>query len=1134
MGTTRDALLTKQGMKIAFSLVLEGYEYILTNGDPARCVSAWSGSPFKKSLPGLEVSGNFTQSFRPFQNDLDVPTMRVRVLPEETDQFGRDIFKSKPDFESELTVDFEPTHTPTSIKVKTLTGSLGAAGRVFIGNTAYDFNSTNPATNEIMIDADSSGVLSPFSTDTGNDFAFPGAGSAIASNNISTLNTIGTVCASTSKRSWTGAKCALYVHEVSPEGVWDTNEEAELLFAGTIDNIGEDGDGATVIELIEIRSLVEDATLGENAWSGRPKSGLYFPDGWLMNVSIVLRNPDVAVGDTFITNANAFRFKDVPAGGDHERPAGCYEVEEVIRFLLVWLNGDPNLSDFQWSISYTTSGDNQVVRISSTTVADLILPRRIVFTVRDPHDFGAFGFTPSQLRGNNLDLSDLGANNFVAIAREPIREATTTSLVGRNSRIVLSDQQGQFFDNTEYLPDAARQHAVSGGRWGYFQSQDKFFFGQYTGDQILNIVVTDGILGTAEVEESETRFLDEEVRIRQVILLSGSFSDILTALFCSVSGNGVNHALDILPWGAGIPWSLLGDGWLDSLRDIEQTTNDDALTVVIEEPVKLWDAIKADLMLRAAFIVWKDGGLRVGSLQTPSANTADWTLGEFNKSDQPGQSQQTITNHTKEFLINTVKLEHSRTLDGTDNYAEPEIIVDIASRETYGPSKPLTIKARNILRAEHGNGTSVEHLRNIIGSRLIPPLARPVKRWRRSVSHNIFLAAPGDTVSFSDSFVRNPTSGRRGVQSRGATVLSTSWNLGVSAGAQTANGTIEVLFTEDDRYFQLAPSVATDANFSGGLWSGGLNLATGQLALLNHEYSLTTDPEDGLSFKVGDKVRVTQRNPSNPSGGVSFEDQIASIGINTTPPFIGLADGFGALGNPAYSPGSEYVITYADYLTTNPDQKLFAFQADINDDLIQDEIEANLYGNQSFTNFSFPDFNLPAENHNDEWFGDGKSLHPHLSAIGHRNLNNLVNYRCVNQTMNMQDGGDTISAPSQTVLYSFPFYIGTARMSGIRVRKLQIAPQFQSLGGFARVTVHSSANPPANVNGSWDDFYFGDTDQSVTFQTAIPTTQVHPTQTLVPIRSSHDTNTTWITVSVQGNLRFWGFSKLALGATGLA
>src|SRR5690606_2589623 len=116
---------------------------------------------------------------------------------------------------------------------------------------------------------------------------------------------------------------------------------------------------------------------------------------------------------------------------------------------------------------------------------------------------------------------------------------------------------------------------------------------------------------------------DAKLTIRQVLYLTGKFSSIMPKLLASMGGAaGVNHAThDVLPDGAGVPWSLLGDTFVESCEALETTEGSDTIAVRIAKPTKLKDILIPELALRFAFLVWKDGGYRVVSPPTPNATT---------------------------------------------------------------------------------------------------------------------------------------------------------------------------------------------------------------------------------------------------------------------------------------------------------------------------------------------------------------------------------------------------------------------------------------------------------------------------------------------------------------------------------
>lgn len=1144
MGTTRTALLNDDGVRIAFVLSIEGYDHLLTSGDIDACLDAWSGTPWNNALPGLQVSGNISQSFQPFSNDLQVQSLTVRVLPEESDKFGEDVFKSKPEYKSKLKVEFPRQAGGFTMVPKKVFAGMPNAGLVYLGNKAYEY--TAKSTGFIpgyAIALQGAGVFSPFATSTGAAFTFPGKGVVPKADLVGSWVRKTAMEVSSSRRSWSGAKVGLWVHRITGEGPgsWDSQAQAELIFAGTIDSVNEDdATGGTVLELKGVQAQIEDAVLLDDQWTARAKAEIGIREGDYFRFTFHEYN---GAGDEQLKRNDKTFTAVVGASQRWEIEPGGYTQQEIFSRMTDWLNNDAVLGAYKWEIS-VTSVDGQLRSKFFCSSEGESNRSRVEIKAKDFQFMGTFGIDRSQLDREKPAVlwlnHDDDAKGYQVIGQFQLYRSFVNFYLRDGLDIPLEQPTGSFFNNREFLPESAKQNTSPGEQWGYFRVKNDFMIlAQLKGPTTLtNAVFVDGLLGKTTEGIDVNEFQDEAFEIKQVAVLTGGFAKLLTSLMASIDGNGVNDTtFDIFPWGAGVPMSLLSN-FHDSARDIEESAGNGSMTIVIEKPAKLWDVVKSDLMLRSAFVVWREGGLQLASMQTPSAYNADWVFDEDNKAVGPGSESRTMTQHTTEFLVNNFKIEYGRH-PITDKYENEYIARNPTSIESYGLSKPIKIKARNSIKSEKGGGDSVEALADMVTARLLPPFGKPLRRWRRSISHNLFFAAPGDTVSFSDRFTREPATGKRGTSSRGGTVLSTTWNMGVSNGGQQYNGTAEILFSEDDRAFPMAPALM-HAHYTSGTFIAGWSPFTRKLAVEDHGFSVATDPDDISRFSVGDTVTITMRDPDDPNTGASFQDTISGIDVGS-PTTVMLTNGFGVATNPAFDPSKFYVVTLPQYSDASNEQRISAFMAEEFDDLIQELADPNEMGNDRLMDFDEHDITLLPELHNDNWFADGAPFHPHIMKCASRMVNSLVNHRCLSQSqvqvsaIRYQSPVGGVPSPGIAdwgIVFCFPFYIGGGRYGGDRKRNLIVAPQFAKflpVSATAQVRITSSQSPPIDSSNQWNDVSWSGKVHQVTFSNTTVNRVVATPQLLEPIRSTTYPDVTWINVELNRSAVLWGIPEIRLG-----
>lgn len=1143
MGTTRDSIRGGHP-QLGFVLVIEGYKYLITTGTPSQATTAWSGTLWSNALPGLQIDGSFSQSLEPWSNELDVPQISFRIQPDSTDQFGKDMFRVKPSVRSELTVGFDTGDSSGGgFNITVKDADLFTSGQVYIGNEAFNVTSS-PSGTTIPVASNGEGYFSPFGTNAGAANTFPGPHSTAPGALIGDHQSNKPVFVTDAPPSWIGKKVGLFVHRIA-DGVWDLKAQAEVWFAGTIQAIEEASDGATVLHCADIRKALQDTIVLENQFVGTVAPGFVFEAGDEIKVSISGRHT------TEVETEAAATLTCVASGaGADQFNAGRYTAEEFANILVSHLNGDSNIgrsNSYYWSGGLYSSTNGQRFRLhvdlSSSYTTKLTIksnrPEILVFLgyeVRESEGTGLISISSDWQEDSN-------SSSFVSKEAPFLVPPVGLSIgIQQPATLELTDSQGTFFDHTSQLPRPAQFHVGSGEQWSYFTyGEAGLFLGRYdSATQISGIRATTAIAG--EISDNPRKFSGvrigeaNAVQVRQVVFLCDSFASLIAQLFASVDGNGSNHATydTLTQCGAGIPWDLLGTGFVDSLGDIEASTEDESCALVVEKPMRLWDAIKSEFALRMAGVVWKDGGLQVVQFTVPNASTADHTLDETNKSD----TRRTQVAHTDQYLCHTIKIEHNRN-PATDEYRDKIVIRDTGGYQSQGGAGQVkTIMARNAYGISSEIGASVESLADLLASRFLPVFSRPVKTWTRSISHQHFHIAPGDTVTLSDDYCRAPDTGSRGITSRPCTVISVDHSFGIDSTGQGYFGSVTLMYTEEDRLFPLAPA-CEHANVTTGSYTNGWDAAGSGLLVQQHAFSISTQSNDSSHLAVDDAVRVTELDPADPASADSFTDTVASITEDAAAGYdeIELTNGFGAGGRPAFSSSKTYVVTFDAYDQVDAAGKLHTFQADDVDGRILDTIDPNIYGDPNQTPGENADLTLLPYRHAAEMYGDGEPVGANTARHLCRMVNNLNNYKTAGCLPSLSDGFSDI-IPSGTegsyrAVWTMPFVIGRSGWPAGYVRKLNLGVFMYSSteSTLAYVRVTSSANPPSN-NDYEDANFFGPTN-SVSFSTTSTTTVLTATQQLVPVRSSKYPHLTFLTIELSdtapASAAFKGLAECWLG-----
>jgi len=1125
MGTTDTAIESVGSLATGFTAVIEGYEYILTDaGVTGPVLTAYEGTGWTSALTGLKVGGPIVRRMRPWANEIDVPTLTIAVQPTYEDTFGRDVFKSKPSFSSRLTATFAPDSDGSgTINIKD-ESAFGASGQVFIGGQRYQYNSTSAGA--LNVPASGSNLYSPFTGDAGAVYSPPQLVAENVNWDAAPAPTVSDV-----PPTWIGRRVAVYLHRIVG-GVWDTRDQARLLFAGRITDIEDADNGDTVLSLEDLSACIRDAVILKRQWIGYVRPGIRLEAGTRFGAFIASDELDTEfTADDLVVVASG-------ASGTNELDEGYYELTEFMSKLNAWLAAETGASRLEghWGVSVRQDGEAGIRTVIAVTKSGGIGDRRAFVRCTSFRVMSFLGYEIPALWSYSyqnqswwvIDRSGLEDGTIaITSTRPPYKikfaqfsegQGWERSLNGQGGVVEIETSEGEFYNQLGNLPPMG-QGAT--GNWGIFQVGNMTILGRYDGSTISSMLQYTGPLRYLDNSDDPTNdgvTVDQEedkLQVRQVLLLSGPFSFILTSLIASQGGEvgAQSSTYDVYPWGAKIPWSLLGENWVNSATALEHGTQSKTINTLVTQPTRLEDLIVNELALRLAWIVWKDGGYQLRTLPTPSSITADHALTEANKADPIGtqSSGRTTTKVTNEFLRNSVKIKYAR--DSNGKYRRTLSVVEQVSEAQYGGSRTFTIEATNSFGSEARVGAAVEELAASLVSRVFPVFSRPLKTLSRSIAPTLFHAAPGDTVSIEDDYARDPVSGRRGIDSRAGVITAVSVDYGHEGGS--LYGEVEVLFVDEDRFYPMSPAAeirVSDSDVYGSIefTNGYADTAAGgpAIKLETHAYSRSGgyDPEDVTRFAAGDAIRIHQLD----AGTQAWSREIVSV--DTANSIIVLDSD---LSGPTYSASatSRFRVQPDVYSATQTSQKLGAFQADDADGMIEDVAEPNVYGEGQWQRVGadtdldeLPMIPVAAES-----YGDGMPVHPGLIYDVGIMLNNLANYRTApNAPMMLQT-----PALANLLLYypvlTFPFYLGPAPASG-KTRKLNIAPFMRTNNATYQATVRVTSSSRAPVRLSDGTMSWSGPTSSAEFTSSSTTWGEATLQSIIPVRGELIPGITWITI----------------------
>jgi hypothetical protein len=1096
------------GGRFCFVLCIEGVEFLLTDHSSMSAVeTAWAATDWTEAKPGLQIEGAIEQEIRPWSNEIPVSSLSFVIHDHDgTDAFGELVWRAKPSLVTRLTAPFDAESGATTVNAQNF-GAFPASGTVYIGNSRVTY--TSRTATALTIPSGALGTLAPFTTNSPPaNFFYPrpaGIGTTIYDTSLIPK-------VSDTPRSWIGRWCGLWMHRIVG-GVLDTKAEAELLFAGKVTGISENSDGATVVQAEDLRGVIRDTTIFQNQFKGFVKEGI-----------------KLITGDTFVlsqngTASNALTVVASGAAGSSQIDAGYHKIDDFLGALNAWMAAEftAGRTANRWSISLTgvDAGNVIVIRTDPSTNSARYLQTTnlhyltfLGMPVANGRPEGVHYNAPYYAVG--IDASVFSSTDIVfTFPQAPFRTRVFQGVRGQDLIVhrtfELENPTGTWVLDGEQLPHPFSEFRDSGQDRGFVIIDGKFpIFVKHTSDTLFEDAhygMPPGYSQSTGISDEAGRRYGEDPRIevKQIVYIGGSFKDVVTKLLCSIQGNGVNHATyDAFPWGCGIPFELLGTPWLTSVERLEQANDSVSMVVAIDRPTKVLDIILDQLILRFAFFVFKSGTLRLVSPKTPNATDADHTLDETNKGAPTGDQQNlaAISQVSREFMRNVVKVEYDRSISKNE-YASVLEFRDAGSIAEHGMSEVLSIRCRSAYADYAGSGAAALDLASSLIARAAPICGRPIRLWRRSIDGTLFHACPGDTVSITDEFARDPTTGARGVSSRGATILKTTFDFGQGGGACV--GEVDVMFTEEDRSFPMGPCADFDETKDDAGYTDGWHAASRLIYTKQHAYSRSTDDIDASHFTIGDEVLVVEMDPSDPTSADSFSDTIAGVSSN----ILSLSNGFGSGGRPAFSTSKRYRVVFNTYTLTNTNQRDCAFLADQTDGEILGTIEPNLYtGPTSEEAFTENDLTEKWQNHNDDVLVEGASLSTGNARDLIRNLNSVVNYTSAYNCPHADDSGARIFTPGNTTdwialeLFRLPVVL-SPWPSGWQ-RQISMAARFASSGGFAdntvkiRVSVSTSAPRGTSFTNATVNYPY----RQVTFTTT-STSSVEVTAQLMPPVSSY-------------------------------
>jgi len=1112
MGETLTTLQSGGG-RLAWVVAIEAYPRLLTSGPASAAVAAWAASSWTTALSGLRVQMDTEQRIDPWSTDLEPTECMLTMSPDapDSDTFGTAVHAGGGGVHTYLTVAADCNDTGLQ---GLNAGAFDASGYIYVGLERMAYSSI--VSHEFQIT--NRGMWAPFSIDGGTDEF--GRAHPLPTVDLDVLQR---PIISSAPLAWVGRHVGVWLHRMDGDTMC-TRAEAQLVFAGTIDSIEDTADGATVVRCVDMCERLMTTTLLYDQFSGPLATGIYLVPG----TSIDVRVGALISGTYQILNATAIWIYTGAGAGEIE--GGRHEVSELGTLIAEWLNADAQVGSAVWTCYVRDDGHFVLDADNAAWVLCSIALRATTVTL------DGLGWEQSDPNSMTYDWVSSPVDEDGATLISPGMSVAGTLIYGDAGTINLDAAQGTWISQATWLPPDIAELGAD----GVVRVGSELVAVAYVSDVQLTIL---GRLSLAKYMRSskvEWRIGDPPPTVSQVVILHGSLLDLVTRLFASTGTSGYNHATyDSLPaqLGAAIPWALLGDGFTDSLQSLAQSSTSGSLTIVLEKPTTLWDAIGADLLLRAAYLVWRGGSFRWATILTPDATDYDhaWTEDDKASAAGPGDAQRTVTRTTSEFLRNVLALRYDRAALGDgDSYLSTIDARFTRSIQEYGQEVAQEIDCRNSYSQYLASGTAVESLAADLIARVLPLFGAPLKVMTRTISPAYYESvAPGDIALITDSHARDPSDGARGMTAKPALVLAVRRSFG---GATTADdgavedavGEAEVLFLDRDVSGTYCPTCEVDETYTSGSYTSGIDLGNARFAVHTHKHSESTAAVDSSHFATGDKVMVVEIDPDAPGTVEILYTTIDAIGsIDATHSYIEVAnDPSGTV-----TPGNAFRIYSDDYATAVTSQREHVYLADDADGEIADLAEAYVYASKASYGYTAAATTELGEKlaTKDTVEGEAVAVGPHRAlAI---NANNLVSRASAIHVPAMLEAMYATESLDYLLVQCVPIYVGLGGWPAGLHRELTIAPMARSddAGNTATIRVTVSSKPPTGETTT--DIGLVTPYGSLTFSTASTTMAVLTPQSISVLRRA-TVGIAWVYVEVKNSaagLEYWGLPDLWLG-----
>lgn len=952
---------------IRFVICVDGYPHLLSDAPQAAVQTAWAGTDFATTtvIPNVIVQLENQQQIDPWNTFMGGGRCTIRVQPDDSDTLGIDMHRTDAGAETSLSATVDRNQ---SLQVA-FNSPFDYAGEAHIGTECFGwrmlgggkFDSSNPTR---------TANPNPFGTvvSTRGKYVAAGCKDSVAvhgSTRFAEHHRVVTQdngvqlrpIVSQYPRSWKGRRVSVWMH------TWDestqslnTKANALCVFIGTLTEIRDDaGTGDTVLLVEHELDRIKNAVIGRDMWAADLAYGHRLTTGMKFQFQ--------DFNGTSWRVANSLTVVASGAADANHINAGWYSIEEIASAVNRWIQCERTQNRLYGNYTLNCPED---VAGQPRTVMHFYIPGSATVSWRITWPSSSWGYALGYNSGSQYNCG--GSANASHEDPSPLSPSPGTIFgwdANGTLQCYIENQTGTFIGQYGTLPAAVRatmpaNGGTYGNNWGLFvlEGETPFIFSAaVVGTQLRYIQSRTAAFGTT-LSGIFQAFVDGTLtipwggaapRIRQIFCHAGPAKTLLKWLTYSTGTPGYNEpTFDILPYGQGlnIPYDYLGSTFETSCDSLPGAN--DILTITIDKPKKFSEILGNDLLLRTAHLVYRAGTFQFMSWTTPSSALATVSLGESTKAAPAGTKDphRTASVLDGSWVRNLIKINYNRDLLKTNSGGDavynsaPIIIEDATSVDDQGGvSAPVTLDLINV----YGDTDEVSQGVKALAKNLtawFPWFSRPVWKVTRSISLPYFEGfGVGDIVAYTDPFVRDPTTGRRGITNRPGIVIRHRYSIETSRPPNKIKfgGEIDIVFLNVDRTNHYSPTSHLDDLAAGAGYDGSLTLTWKR-----HEFSELTETVDIGRFSVNDWVRIIEVDPADPANPDSWLRQIATIDTANTQCTL-----TASLSSPAFNSSKKYRMIPASYTTVQTSQKTGTFQASGNTRTIQETVPAHQYGSTS-------------------------------------------------------------------------------------------------------------------------------------------------------------------------------------------